>query len=170
MKAVQYVAWIIEVAMKRLSALFSIVLLLSTVGNASPSSLKRISQTAKQEASQTPANVTSQPKPEKKDDCGCEAKAPPDVFAIVNGVKIAAKDVDEPISGRIKELEGRVVESRKNQLEREINSRLLDAEAKRRGMISERVLDREVTQTDKILTDVKAPAVYDPNRRRIGGE
>jgi len=170
MKAVQYVAWIIEVAMKRLSALFSIVLLLSTVGNASPSSLKRISQTAKQEASQTPANVTSQPKPEKKDDCGCEAKAPPDVFAIVNGVKIAAKDVDEPISARIKELEGRVVESRKNQLDLEINSRLLDAEAKRLGISSERLLDREVTQKVKNPTEAEARAFYDQNRSRIEGE
>ena len=112
----------------------------------------------------------SKPADRKQEDCGCEAKAPADVFAIVNGVKIAAKDVDESIKDRIKELEGQVIEARKHQLDLEINSRLLDAEAKRLGISSERLLDREVTQKLKSPTEAEARAFYDQNRSRIEGE
>ena len=115
---------------------------------------------------------TQSPKPaeKKQEDCGCEAKTPPDVLATVGGIKILIKDVDESVNDRIKELEGQVVEARKRQLDLEINSRLLDAEAKRLDITPEKLLDREVTQKLKDPTDAEARAFYDQNRSRIEGE
>jgi protein-disulfide isomerase len=120
------------------------------------------------------AAADSQSKPpetqDKKDaDCGCD-KAPPDVFATVNGTKIASKDVDEPIKDRIKELQDRVVEARKHQLDFEINSRLLEAEARRLGISPQKLLEREVPQRVMSPTEAEARAFYDENKSNIEGE
>jgi protein-disulfide isomerase len=116
----------------------------------------------------------SQSKPpdtqDKKDaDCGCD-KAPPDVFATVNGTKIASKDVDEPIKDRIKELQTQVIEARKQQLDFEINSRLLEAEARRLGISPQRLIEREVPQKITNPTEAEARAFYDENKKNIEGE
>lgn len=120
---------------------------------------------------QSPARASSSKPAEKAPaDCGCEINATPDVLASVNGVNVLSKDVDESIKDRIKELEGQVIEARKHQLDLEINSRLLDAEAKRLGISSERLLEREVTQKIKDPTETEARTFYDQNRSRIEGE
>ncbi len=117
------------------------------------------------------APVAAQKATEKKEeDCGCEVKAPPDVLAIVNGVKIATKDVDEPIKDRVQELQNQVVEARKHQLEAEVNARLLDREAARLGITADQLLEREVAQKIKQPTEVDAQAFYDQNKSRIQGE
>ena len=82
--------------------------------------------------------------PKKEEDCGCESKVPTDTAAIVNGVKILIKDVDEPQSEKIKELQNQVVEARKRQVYLLVNAKLLDAEAKKRGISSDKLLELEV--------------------------
>ncbi len=155
--------------MKRLLPLLLVVILLPAIVQAKAGAAKSGGQQkAKQEATPTPA---SQSKPEKKEaDCGCEAKAPPDVFAIVSGVKIVEKDVDDSINGRIKELQSQVIEARKRQLDLEINSRLLEADAKRLGITPEKLLDREMSERVKEPSEAEARAFYDQNRSRIEGE
>lgn len=109
-------------------------------------------------------------KQDKKDaDCGCD-KAPPDVFATVNGIKIASKDVDEPIKDRIQELQNQVVEARKAQLDFEINSRLLEGEARRLGISPQKLLEREVPQRVTAPTEADARAFYDENKKNIDAE
>lgn len=120
------------------------------------------------------AAADSQSKPpdkqDKKDaDCGCD-KAPPDVFATVNGIKIASKDVDDPIKDRIQELQNQVIEARKAQLDFEINSRLLEGEARRLGISPQRLLEREIPQRVTNPTEAEARAFYDENKKNIEGE
>ncbi|MEK6287928.1 MAG: thioredoxin domain-containing protein [Acidobacteriota bacterium] len=124
---------------------------------------------ARQAASQSVPATQSKPA-EKKEDCGCEVKAPPDVLAVVNGVKVAAKDVDERLKDRIQELQNQVIEARRRQLDLEINSRLLEGEAKRLGITPDALLEREVSQKIKEPTDAEARAFYEQNRSRIQGE
>src|SRR5262245_18009854 len=64
----------------------------------------------------------------KKDDCGCEGTAP-DLLAEVNGVKIKLSEVDEPIKLKVQELQQQVSEARTRELDMQVNSKLLEAEA-----------------------------------------
>jgi protein-disulfide isomerase len=102
----------------------------------------------------------------KDADCGCD-KAPPDVFATVNGIKIASKDVDEPIKDRLQELQNQVIEARKAQLDFEINSRLLEGEARRLGISPQKLLEREIPQRVVAPTEADARAFYDQNKKNI---
>jgi protein-disulfide isomerase len=122
------------------------------------------------DAEQSTETQPSKPAEKKQEDCGCEAKTPPDVLATVGGVKILVKDVDESINDRIKELQSQVIEARKRQLDLEINSRLLEAEAKRLGITSERLLEREISEKVKEPSEADARVFYDQNRSRIEGE
>ncbi|MCI0486431.1 MAG: thioredoxin domain-containing protein [Blastocatellia bacterium] len=107
---------------------------------------------------------------EKKDDCGCDAGALPDVLAIAGGVKITGKDVDKPIEEKIADLHRQVVEMRKRELYLQINSKLLSTEAKKRGVSATRLLEEEVTSKVKEPAQAEAQAYYDQNRARISAE
>ncbi len=122
------------------------------------------------DAKQSTETQPSKPAEKKQEDCGCEAKTPPDVLATVGGVKILVKDVDESINDRIKELQSQVIEARKRQLDLEINSRLLEAEAKRLGTTPEKLLEREISEKVKEPSEADARVFYDQNRSRIEGE
>ena len=119
-----------------------------------------------------PANA---PKPaDKKDeDCGCEVKVPEGVAATVNGVKITITDVDavdENSRARVQELQNQVIEARKQQVNLLINVKLLDAEAKKRGISSDKLLEMEVASKLKEPTDAEALAFFNQNRQQIQGE
>lgn len=105
-----------------------------------------------------------------KDDCGCEAKPLPEVIAIVNGVQIKAKEIDEPISARIQELQKQVIEARKRELDLQINSKLLEAEAKKRSTTTAKVIEQEIIAKTKEPTEADAQAFYDKNKDRITGQ
>src|SRR5262249_37857095 len=106
----------------------------------------------------------------KEPDCGCESKSAPDVLATVNEVKITIADLDERIKDRIQELQKRVIDARTRELDLQINTRLLDAEAKRLGTTSDELLAKEVISKMKEPTEAQARAFYDQNKGRIEGE
>jgi protein-disulfide isomerase len=124
-------------------------------------------QAATTESAPAPAQKSAG---KKEADCGCEEKTPPDVLAIVNGVKVMIKDVDEPIKDRVLELQNQVIEARKHQLDVEINARLLEAEAARLGTTPDKLLEREVATKIKQPTEADAQTFYDQNKSRIQGE
>lgn len=121
-------------------------------------------------ATQSVPVTPSKPADKKEADCGCEVKAPPDVFAIVNGVKVMIKDVDDPIKDRVQELQNQVIEARKHQLEVEISAQLLRAEAARLGTTADKLIEREVAQKIKEPAEADAQTFYDQNKNRIQGE
>src|SRR5215467_10924185 len=114
---------------------------------------------------QTP--TVAKPVPKADDDCGCEVKTPSDVMAVVNGVKITPKEVDEAIKKQIDDLQNQVVQARKHELDLEINTRLLEAEAKKRGISSSTLLEREVVSKVKRATEEEASAFYEQNKAAL---
>jgi len=116
------------------------------------------------------APTVAKPVPKADDDCGCEVKTPTDALAIVNGVKISPKEVDESIKKQVADLENQVIQARKHELDLEINTRLLEAEAKRRGITSSTLLDQEVTRKVKRATEEEALAFYQQNKQQIQGD
>jgi len=80
----------------------------------------------------------------------------PEVLAVVNGVKITARDFDADTNSRIEALKQQVVEARKLELDLQINSMLLQAEAKKRGVAVTKVLEDEVVVKVAAPTDADA--------------
>lgn len=82
----------------------------------------------------------------------------PEVLAVVNGVKITPKDLDAATNSRIETLKREVVEARARELDLQINSILLEAEAKKRGVTVTKVLE------DEVIAKVSAPTDADARR------
>lgn len=99
--------------------------------------------------------------------CGCEGEPQPEVLAIVNGSKITAKDVDDAIKEPLKAIHNQVTEARRLELDLQINSRLLDAEAKKRGKTSAQLVQEEIIAKVKEPTDAEAKAFFDQNKEKM---
>jgi protein-disulfide isomerase len=112
---------------------------------------------------QTAAQPSATPAP----DCGCEAGPLPEVLATVNGVKITRADISPEAQQRIAELQQDVVEARKQELDLQINSILLEAEAKKRGMSTSKLLDAEVRAKTVEPTAADAQGYFDQNKASI---
>src|SRR3954468_14056222 len=73
------------------------------------------------------------------------ADVPPDtVVATINGQKITAKELDEKISSQLAQIDEQKHNARKQGLENMINERLVQDEAKKRGMTEEALIKSEV--------------------------
>jgi protein-disulfide isomerase len=110
---------------------------------------------------------TAKPLNTTEENCGCEAKPLPDVLAIVNGVRVTAVDVESQAKKRVTELQRQVIEARKRELDLQINSKLLEAEAKKRGLSTIKVIENEIISKVKDPTEAEAQTFYDQNKTRI---
>ncbi|HEY0430374.1 MAG TPA: hypothetical protein VGC61_01115, partial [Pyrinomonadaceae bacterium] len=100
------------------------------------------------------------------DECACDPVLP-DPLAIVNGVKISPGDLGIRASS-INELRQRVVDARKRELDLQINSILLEEEAKRRGMTSVKLLEVEVVAKVVAPSEAGAQTFFAQNQARLG--
>jgi protein-disulfide isomerase/transcription termination factor NusB len=103
-------------------------------------------------------------------DCGCEAAPLPEVLATVNGLRITKGDISPEAQERIAQLQQQVIVARTRELELQINSALLETEAKRLGVTTQQVLQTEVIAKTVDPTDAEAQAFYDQNKARIPAE
>lgn len=162
--------------MKRVSILLYVFILACTVaaqGQTGAASKNAPQQAGpNQPAASKPAGSTEAAKSDgkKADDCGCEAKVPADAVATVNGVKLTIKDVDDPIKDRVQQIQSQVVQARKAELDLQLNSKLLEAEAKKRGISSTKLLEQEVVAKVKEPTEAEAQAFFNLNKSTIEGE
>lgn len=101
------------------------------------------------------------------EDCFCESQAMPEAAAIVNGVKITSKDINKATGEAVSRLQRQVIEARKHELDLTINSKLLQMEAKKRGLTTTKLLEQEVVAKVKRPTSAEAQAFYDQNKARI---
>ncbi len=115
-------------------------------------------------ATQPPA-AAQQPAP--ADACGCEAGPVPEVLGTVNGVKITRDDISAQARQRVAQLQQEVVEARKSELDLQINSILLEAESKKRGLSTSKLLEAEVVAKTVQPTAAEAQAYFDQNKTRI---
>lgn len=101
------------------------------------------------------------------DECGCDP-ALPDPLAVVNGVKISIGDLGNVRASTINELRQQVVDARKRELDLQINSILLQAEAKRRGMTTVQLLEFEVVAKVTTPSEADAQTFFNQNQARLG--
>ncbi|MDQ5839376.1 MAG: thioredoxin domain-containing protein [Acidobacteriota bacterium] len=100
-------------------------------------------------------------------DCGCEDKPLPDVLAVVNGVKLTQSDLSPEVRQQVAELQQQVSDARKYALDAQINSLLLDAEAKKRGVSNQKLYEAEVVAKTVEPTQADAQAFYNQNKAQI---
>jgi len=100
-------------------------------------------------------------------DCGCEQKPVLNVLAVVNGVKVTRQDLSIDTRTQTSLLQDAVSTQRAQELNRQINKVLLEAEAKRRGITSAQLLELEVTAKVIPPTEKDARAFYEQNKNRI---
>src|SRR3569832_468723 len=65
--------------------------------------------------------------------CGCEDKPLPKIIGVVNGVKITKQDLSPETRARVEQLQRRIIEARQRELDLQIDSMLLEVDAKKRG-------------------------------------
>src|SRR6185295_11623983 len=99
--------------------------------------------------------------------CGCEGEPLPEVLATVNGAKITAKEIDDAIRLPLAEIHRQVTEARRLELDLQINSRLLDREAKKRAKSSSQVLEEEVLAKVKAPTEAEIKAYFDQHKEQM---
>jgi len=92
------------------------------------------------------------------------------VLAVVNGIRISKLDISEESQRRIRELQQRVVDARAREVDLQINSLLLEAEAKKRGVSTTKLLETEVVAKSIAPSEADARAFYDQNKARIDRE
>ena len=103
-------------------------------------------------------------------DCGCEDKPLPEIIGVVNGVKITKQDLSPETRARVEQLQKQVVDARQRELDLQIDSILLESEAKRRGVSPSQVIKDEVIAKVPQPTEAEAQAFYDQNKSKIQGE
>ncbi|HEU4435071.1 MAG TPA: hypothetical protein VFR51_16920 [Pyrinomonadaceae bacterium] len=97
-------------------------------------------------------------------DCGCEDKPLPEILGVVNGVKIAKEDLSPETRSRVEQLQRQVVDARARELDIQIDSLLLEAEAKKRGVSPSQVIKDEVIAKVQAPTEAEAQEFYNKNK------
>jgi protein-disulfide isomerase len=95
--------------------------------------------------------------------------APPaGTLAVVNGQPIMLTDLDPKVREVVLGFETEVTEMRRAYLEDQINTFLLEAEAKKRQVTVQQLMDAEVNNRAKPPTEAEIKAFFDANRAQIG--
>jgi protein-disulfide isomerase len=89
------------------------------------------------------------------------------VLAVVEGETISEADVERALGHRLAKLEQQAYELRKQQLEEMIADRLLAAEAKRRAISVDALLEQEVASKIEPVSDADIDAFVSANRARL---
>ena len=105
--------------------------------------------------------------PAAVEDCGCESAPLPEVLAVAGGVRLTPKDLGPQTRERVAELQRQVIDARRAELDLQINSILLEAEARRRGVTTVKVLEDEVVAKAPETTEAEALAFFNQNKARI---
>jgi protein-disulfide isomerase len=125
----------------------------------------------KRSVPQPPTKPAEKQPPEiQPEDCGCDASAPPGVLAFVNGVKVALNEVYDPIKDQVQTLQSQIANARQSELQAQIVAKLFEAEARRRGTTTDKLLERELAGKVKDPTDAEVQTFYEQNQARIQGE
>src|SRR5437773_12542740 len=157
-----------------LGALAIIVAISAVVGQSPRSRTSSRSATPKPTPSTRPTTTSAQPTPTQP----TESVSP--TLAVVNDLTISAADIEPQVRTTIEndpdlylrvfyeDRDKAIKEARERALTARINSMLLAAEAKKRGLTIEDFLEREVNSKIAPPSDGEIRAVYDANRAQLG--
>jgi protein-disulfide isomerase len=88
-------------------------------------------------------------------------------LAVIDGQAITEDDLLPMVQGQLRPLDEQEYEIKKRALENLINQRLLEAEAKKKGVTKEKLLEQEVDDKVPEPTDAEVSAVYAIQREQL---
>lgn len=131
-----------------------------------------LAQTAKRKApvKRKPAVATTQPQPVAQP-TPQTARNPsaPASLVIVNGQTFTTADLEPALRQELETLEDKIAEARQNVLDAQINTLLLEAEAKKRGIDKQRLYQLEVSGRVRAPTSAEIQKFIDDNRQEFAG-
>lgn len=92
----------------------------------------------------------------------------PGALAVVNGQTITLADLEPKVREVVESFEKNLPNLRRDALDARINQLLLDAEAQKRKVTREQLMDAEVNNRITEPTEADIKAVYDANKQQIG--
>lgn len=94
---------------------------------------------------------------------------PAGLLAEVNGIAISSEDLDRALGVKLIQLQEQIFKLKRSELDSQIEQRLLDQEAARRGLSIAALLDAEVTAKVALVTEAEIDAAYQANKARFVG-
>jgi protein-disulfide isomerase len=111
---------------------------------------------------QPPSESASKPLPPRQPQS-------PRPLAVVNGQTITTSDIDPGAMEEIRSIEERIAAAPRQILETQINTELLNVEARKRKLTSQQLHDLEVTKRITNPTEAEIQAFIDSNRAQLDG-
>lgn len=155
----------------------ALALILASASLPSPAQTRRTTPTKTPATQGKTASAASQPTPTPApststaattvDSCACEGEPLPEVVAVVNGVRITKQEIDAQTRAQIDEMQKNVADARQRELDLQINSRLLEAEARKRGTTTAKLLETEIVSKVAEPTGAEAQTFYNANQSKI---
>ncbi|HYO63350.1 MAG TPA: thioredoxin domain-containing protein, partial [Pyrinomonadaceae bacterium] len=90
-----------------------------------------------------------------------------EVLAVVNGVRVTKADLSPQTQQRLQQLYRQVREVRRNEVRLLVNTKLLEAEAKKRNTTTTKLFEDEVVKKAAAPTEADALAFFNQNKERI---
>src|ERR1043166_4506842 len=119
------------------------------------------------------ATATSQPTPTSQtaNDPPREAKPslPPVPIVVVNGQTFSTADLNPQVRQQVEGVADRIAEAKRNVLDLQINTALLEREAKRRGISTHQLYEIEVTRRIPAITPAQVNQFFDQNKSKFEG-
>jgi protein-disulfide isomerase len=106
--------------------------------------------------------------PAATEDCECEAQRP-EVLAVVNDFKIPTRDVEAAAEPDVAPIRSALDAARERELQNLISDRLIDLEAKQRGVTRLKLLQDDVYGQVQEPTEDEVRAFYERNRAGVQG-
>ena len=117
------------------------------------------------QAAVKPATPATTPTPAPT--VSAETKAPASL-AIVNGQTITAADIDPGVREEAEKRDEKIAQARRQVLELQINTRLLDGEAKKRKLTAQQLYDAEIAKRITDPTEAEIKQFVQANRDQLG--
>jgi protein-disulfide isomerase len=150
--------------MKKLNTLFVVLFLLVFA-------IEGVSQGSRRRGARTPAAQPAKPQPTPQPAATPAAvysqPAAPIALAILNGQTLTTADIDPKVRTEVEALDARIAEARRQVLELQINTLLLESEATKRRTTPQQLYDLEVTKKIAEPTAAEVDKFIEDNRAQI---
>lgn len=93
---------------------------------------------------------------------------PANTLAVVNGQNVTLDDIDSQVRDALNNLDTQIAEMRRRALTNQVNALLFEAEAKKRNVTTEQLLNAEVNSRLPPATEEEIRAIYESHRAELG--